>query len=170
MFIISGLCFVAFLYWTIKVTKFPIIPRELLCIPAVNFTVFGVLFCFRAFIGIEMFMATYFQLIKNVNALFTGLHMLPMIISVIGGILFAVGIGLMCLFQISSPMSKQIGLLILPGFGIGFLLQVVMMSAQLEAPKGDGATIMVTTLVNFSRSLGGAIGANLCIRRSLTHQ
>jgi hypothetical protein len=37
-----------------------------------------------------------------------------------------------------------------------------MISAQLEAPKGDGATIMVTTLVNFSRSLGGAIGANLC--------
>lgn len=181
MFIISGLLFIAFGVWNFKYSKNPLILPSLVKTMGVM-APSGVMFLtFYSFMAVSVFLATYFQVVFHASAFKSGLDFLPLIISLIctntilgllirktryikpysifGGITGCVGFGCMLLLDANSSQDKRIGLLILPGIYIGISIQTCILCCQLAAPKEDGATIMATTLINFSRAFGGAVGS-----------
>ncbi len=133
--------------------------------------------------SVVIFLTTYFQLIFGMTAWQTGVRTLPVIVplviasiasgilikktryikpySVFGGVCGSVGIGLLLLLDIDTSASAKIGLLIIPGIYCGICLQTCMISSQLHAPKEAGSTILTTSFINFSRSIGGTLRADL---------
>lgn len=182
-FVLGGLLVIAFCVWNFKYSKNPLIPPEVvktLQVTAAALTMFGV---FSYYIAATVYLAIYFQVIHKASAWRSGVDMLPLIISVIvtsivGGVfvkktrlvkpivvlgtaLGFVGSGLLCLLDVDSSTPMQIGLLIPVGVGIGINLQAALMAGQIVAPKIPGGVILVTTYLNFCRSVGGAISGIL---------
>lgn len=184
-FVIGGVILILFGIWNFRFSKNPIISLEVAKVPQINGAAllgFGNFGCFMATL---LYLAIYFQVIKEKDALHSGLHLLPVIIStvvasllsgiimqktklvkpfcILGGILSPVGAGLLSLLEVNSSLSKQIGLLIINGVSGGLLMNTSMLSSQLSAPKTPGGTILTNTYVNFTKSLGGCIGGNLAV-------
>ncbi|CAM9021889.1 unnamed protein product [Wickerhamomyces anomalus] len=183
MFIIGGVLLIMFCVWNFKFSKNPIIPYSIIKVRQVVLPVLSLALVFFCFMSVAIFLATYFQLIFGMSPWQTGVRTLPVIIplvlssmisgilirrtryikpySVFGGICGGVGVGLLLLLDIDSSNSAKIGLLILPGVYTGICLQTCMIASQLHAPKEAGSTILTTSLINFSRALGGTVGADL---------
>ncbi|KAH3671381.1 hypothetical protein WICMUC_004678 [Wickerhamomyces mucosus] len=182
-FILGFVFLVLFFIWNFRFSKAPIIPIEIFREMGVVMPVLSLFFCFLCFIGLSVYLTTYFQIIIGSDPLSAALHLLPIFISIVltaisSGVfmkttgyvkplailtagLGCIGLGLLTMLDIDSSSSQKIGFLILPGVSIGALLQTGITSSQLNAPKTQGATILTTAFFNFSRSLGGAIGADL---------
>ncbi|CCH41176.1 putative membrane protein [Wickerhamomyces ciferrii] len=183
MFIIGGILMILFLVWNFKFSKAPIIPWFVIKNPYVTIPIFALFLNFYCFMGIATFISTYFQVVRGYDAFDTGVHLLPMIIptiifvigtgilikttriikpyAIVGGIFGCVGVGCLTLLKADASNGKMIGLLILPGAYVGIGMQTCMMSSQLNAPKEAGGTILTSSLMNFSRAFGGALGADL---------
>lgn len=182
-FVLGGAVMIVFCIWNFKYSKNPIIPPDVvksLGVDASTLMIFGM---FGYFMAIVLYVSIYFQVIHGADAWHSGLHLLPIIIPVVltsissgilihksrfvkpfglfGAILGPVGIGLLCLLDVDSSKSKQIGLLIISGVSCGFQMQAALISSQISAPKTPGGTILTTTFVNFGRAVGGTIGADL---------
>lgn len=182
-FVLGGVLTIAFCVWNACFSKYPLIPLDVIKswgTLAAAICMFGV---FGYFMASVIFLAIYFQVIHDASAWRSGVDMLPLIISVVitsisSGILVKktryvkpfvilgttfgfIGLGLISLLDVDTPTSKKIGLLIPLGVGIGINLQAAVISGQITAPKTPGGTILATTLINFSRSLGGAISGIL---------
>ena len=106
----------------------------------------------------------YFQTIRGVSAVSSGIHMLPLIIAMTifsigaaafitsmgmpmfimlsGSVLACIGSGLVHTFDMNTPASNWIGYLILLGFGYGFTLQLGIIVGQASSKPED---IAVTT-------------------------
>ncbi|CAD6604357.1 EM14S01-3B_G0050110.mRNA.1.CDS.1 [Saccharomyces cerevisiae] len=84
---------------------------------------------------------------------------------IFGGVLGVIGAGLMTLMTNTSTKSTQIGVLLLPGFSLGFALQASLMSAQLQITKDRPEAAMdfieVTAFNTFMKSLGTTLGGVL---------
>ncbi|CAO1618356.1 unnamed protein product [Sympodiomycopsis kandeliae] len=76
-----------------------------------------------------------------------------------GWAIWAVGLGLFSTLDENSNKGKQIGYALLTGFGVGQTLQIALVALQGAVPRKEMA--VVTSLRNFSRSLGGALGLSL---------
>ncbi|ONH67744.1 Vacuolar basic amino acid transporter 5 [Cyberlindnera fabianii] len=183
MFILGPLVLCCFAYWNATYSKFPVVPTVIIKVPQVTFPALSLFFTFYSFFGLIVYLSTYFEIIHHASPISTGLHLLPIIISmvitsvvtgisikksryvkpfsVLGGILAPVAMGLCTLLSLHSTSGQNIGYLILPGVCIGLLMQSSMVSSQVSAPKDPGSLILVTTLMNFSRSLGGAFGSSM---------
>lgn len=182
-FVVGGVVTIAYFIWNFLVVEHPMLPWEVVrVIPvfASAITMFGV---FAYFIASFLYLSVYFQVIHNASAWKSGVHLLPMIISVVvmsfssgvlvhktrfvkpfavvGACLGIVGCGLITLLQVDSSSSKKIGLMIPIGLGVGILMQSGIIGAQIAAPKLPGSTILATTFVNFTRTFGGAIAGTL---------
>ncbi|KAI1765635.1 major facilitator superfamily domain-containing protein [Hypoxylon sp. FL1150] len=118
----------------------------------------------------------WFQAIKNMNALQSGVMILPLILSqlvasvvcgaivqktgyylpevIAGNALVAVGAGLTSTFSPSSSLGEIIGYQILMGAGRGFVLQLLVTAMQANMPRGDAS--LATAYAMFSQLLGGA--------------
>ncbi|KAF7332448.1 Major facilitator superfamily transporter [Mycena kentingensis (nom. inval.)] len=124
------------------------------------------------------FLPVWFQAIKNVSAIQSGINSLPMIIAlaisaiITGGLLavvgyytpfmifsstlMAVGAGLMTTFKASGTSSgKWIGFQVLFGFGFGAGMQQSMMAVQTVLDMKDVPTGVA--LLMFIQTLGGAL-------------
>ncbi|KAI8623121.1 MFS general substrate transporter [Xylariaceae sp. FL1651] len=139
----------------------------------------GTLFSF--FLGgtffIHLFyLPIYFQAVKGVSAVSSGLHLIPFIIAltltqIAGGILItvtgifnpwlfvgsaltAVGSGLFLLFDVDTDIGKWIGYQIVAGVGIGCCLSVPIIVAQ-RAVEHKNISIATSTVI-FGQSIGGA--------------
>lgn len=183
LFIFGGLILIAFCVWNFKYSTAPIIPYEIIVVLGCTIPSLVLFFTFFCFMGLSIYFTTYFQIIKNNSAFDTGVHLLALIVPVIlssisTGILMrktrlikpyavfaaflgCIGTGCLTLWEVDSNLSLQIGLLILPGLSVGCLLQTTMFASQVNAPKSPGSTILATTLLNFTRALGGTIGGDL---------
>lgn len=182
-FVLGGILCITFCVWNFRFSKCPLIPIEVItawsslagCI-----CMFGV---FGYFMASAIFLAVYFQTIHGASAWRSGVDMLPLIISVVvssisGGLLVKktrfvkpfvifgttisfIGCGLITLLDVNSSSANKIGLLIPLGIGIGVNMQSTALAVQITAPKTPGGTILATTLMNFFRSLGGALAGIL---------
>lgn len=174
---------IIFCIWNFRFSKNPLIPYEVVKIIQVDASTLMIFGMFGYFIAIILYVSIYFQVIHGADAWHSGLHLLPVIIPVVitsissgiiihktryvkpfgiaGAILGPVGVGILCLLDVDSSKSKQIGLLIISGISCGLQMQAAMISSQISAPKTPGGTILATTFVNFGRALGGTIGADL---------
>ncbi|KAK6460668.1 multidrug-resistance transporte [Scheffersomyces coipomensis] len=182
-FVLGGVILVIFSFWNIYFSKDQIFGTEIITNSYILASATVISSTFGFFITNILFVAIYFQVIKDVSAMASGLHILPIIIpvvissifsavtiqkshyvkpfSVIAGILAPIGTGLLTLLQVDSPFSKQVGLLIITGISVGLQMQPCVISAQISAPKTPGSTIMVTTMINFARCIGAALGTDL---------
>ncbi|KAK6200105.1 multidrug-resistance transporte [Scheffersomyces amazonensis] len=182
-FVLGGLTFFAFVIWNIYFSKNPVFPNEITKVPQILASVIAMSGTFAFFITSIIYLSIYFQVIHGASAMSSGLHILPVIVgvvissiatgvliqklkfvkpyAVIAGVLAPIGAGLLCLLEVDSSFSQQVGLLIIGGVATGMQIQPAVMSSQISAPKTAGSTIMVTTFFNFSRSIASAIGADL---------
>ncbi|KAI9505383.1 major facilitator superfamily domain-containing protein [Coemansia spiralis] len=142
------------------------------------------------FIGITMFVPLFFipiwyTIVKDSSAISAGLHLLPYLLSIslvsvasgfavtgtgryrelviVGSAIMVVGAGLMILFDENINQGKQIGFLIIMGFGLGLNIQILLIVVQTAAEIKDMAA--ATTLFLFMRVLGSSIG--LAIMQSI---
>lgn len=195
-FCLAAVLLVGFAFWNCIFSKVPLVPNALLRCPAVVACALGMLFMLMFFTGTILYLSVYFQIVWQATALQAGVDLLPFILaftvfSVIGGVaitktglvkpfvvfgisLMFLGAGLLTLLDNHSSQSERIGLLILPGVGIGFLFQGYILSAQLAAPAGQQGLIMSTSLLALARSMGGAVGSaiagtifNISLQRKL---
>ncbi|KAJ1839618.1 hypothetical protein LPJ70_004990 [Coemansia sp. RSA 2708] len=124
------------------------------------------------------FIPIWYTIVKNSSSIAAGLHLLPFLLSlslvsvaagflvartkmyrpfvVFGAALFVLGAGLLVLFDEDTNMGKQIGFLLVMGFGLGLDIQILLIAVQTAAPVEDMAS--ATTLYLFMRVLGSSIG------------
>ncbi|KAE8139154.1 major facilitator superfamily domain-containing protein [Aspergillus pseudotamarii] len=127
------------------------------------------------------YLPLWFQAIKGVSAVDSGIHLLPMLIPVVvasvitgqlvsrigyytpfmifGACLTAIGTGLLTTLGISTSEGKWIGFQIIYGFGIGFCSQTPNMAAQTVLPHKDVA--IGASLMFFGQQLFGAVFASV---------
>lgn len=123
------------------------------------------------------FLPLWFQAIKGVNPLNSGIDNLPMVLSLVVATIIAgaiitktgfynpwmfgcsvfmsVGAGLMTTFKTDTGSTKWIGYQFIFGFGIGMGMQQPGMAAQAVLSKKDVSTGV--SIMFFSQSLGGAL-------------
>lgn len=137
---------------------------------------------FSFFNGVGMMVLLYylpiwFQAIKNVSAVDSGIRLLPFVLSAVIGSLGAgviisrvgyynpffilstivtpIGAGLMATFTPDTGHAKWIGYQVLAGFGFGLGMQQPMLVVQTVLERSDMAT--GTAIVMFFRFLGSAV-------------
>lgn len=126
---------------------------------------------------IVYYLPVWFQAIKGVNALHSGLMTIPLILSlviasILSGIvtkksgqyvppmlvcpiLMSIGAGLLSTFTPYTGHAKWIGYQFIFGFGIGLAMQQAALAAQAVLSKAD-ASIGIS-LIFFAQQLGGAV-------------
>lgn len=137
---------------------------------------------FGFFLGGSFFIMVYwvpiwFQAIKGVNALQSGIYLLPMILalcvanavngaltSAIGYynpfyyasvVLAAIGAGLLTTWNVDTSAGRWIGYQIIYGFGIGFGMQQSLITVQAVLPLRD--VPIGTAMAGFFQTFGGAL-------------
>lgn len=181
LFTIGGLMILLFTYYNFFIAKNPLILKQIIVVPQIVASTLSASLNFFFFMGVVNYLAIYFQVIYNQTAWESGIHMLPLVISVsvasafngifikftyfikvtmmMSGVLGPVGMGLLQLLGRDTPTSAQIGLLIPVGVSIGLQFQSSLLSAQLKAPGNvPGSMISVTIFLTFMRTVGGIIG------------
>ncbi|KAE8411205.1 major facilitator superfamily domain-containing protein [Aspergillus pseudocaelatus] len=127
------------------------------------------------------YLPIWFQAIKGVSAVDSGIHLLPMLIPIVvasiitgqlvsrigyytpfmifGVCLTAIGTGLLTTLGINTSEGKWIGFQIIYGFGIGSCSQAPNMAAQTVLPRKDVA--IGVSLMFFGQQLFGAVFASV---------
>ncbi|KAB2574847.1 Efflux pump roqT [Lasiodiplodia theobromae] len=135
-----------------------------------------------AMMGFVYYLPIWFQAIKGVDAMSSGLMLLPLILSlvvasIITGILVsrigyytpfliacsvvsAVGAGMLTTFETDSGRGEWIGYQVLFGFGLGLGMQQANIAIQCVLPRAD-VPVGVTVLF-FAQQLGGAVFVSVC--------
>ncbi len=130
-------------------------------------------------------LAIWFQAVKGVSAVKSGIDTIPMVLSLVVGAIFsggsvrrtgryvpwmyvsaicmAVGAGLIATFKTDTDHPKWIGYQVLFGWGIGVGMQQPSMAAQNVLARKDVSTGV--SLMFFAQSLGGAVF--FCIAQNL---
>ncbi|KAK9368829.1 major facilitator superfamily domain-containing protein [Lipomyces kononenkoae] len=182
-FTLGGALLIVFGIYNFRYSKKPLIPWAVVRIPTVLTPILAMTFVFMAFISGIIYLSVFFQVVRHASAIQSGIHLLPwliatIIVSIVTGILISktryikpfsltgitimsIGFGILTLLGANSTTAEQIGYLIVPGFGTGFMMQSLALATQVAAPKEQGGVLLATTLLGFGRSLGGVIGVAL---------
>ncbi|QLL30507.1 hypothetical protein HG536_0A03250 [Torulaspora globosa] len=150
-----------------------------------NVTVF---FTCMAFMCQVIYVVQFFQLIYDETAWKASVHSIAMVVptvitvmtsgifnaklglvkpvALVGAFSGIIGAGLLTLLDNTSTTSQHIGLLILPGIAFGATMQSSLIGSQIQLDKKSETYrmdfIAVTTLNNFLKNLGQAIGGVVC--------
>lgn len=130
-----------------------------------------------AFFALIFYIAIYFQSVQGSSATYSGIQLLPLLISTVlssiisGGLIsafgyytplmmlcmamFAVGAGLITTYNIDTPFAKWFGYQVLAGAGVGCGFQGGIIVVQTVLPLVD--VPVGTACISFFQSLGGAI-------------
>lgn len=73
-----------------------------------------------------------------------------------GFFLWTLGVGLTCIFNLNTPISAIVIILLIQGVGVGFIFQPTLVALQAHCTKAQRAVVISNR--NFLRSLGGAVG------------
>ncbi|KAI9744720.1 MAG: hypothetical protein M1818_001645 [Claussenomyces sp. TS43310] len=177
LFILSGLLAIAFVVVQIWKQENATLPPRILKYRSVTSTTFFAFCTSGSMTTIIVFLPTWFQAIQGVDAVESGIRMLPLILALVvssimaGGftngfgyytptliacsVLMSVGAGLLSTFSISTNHAHWIGYQVLFGYGVGLGQQQAGLAAQVVLPPKDVATGV--SLKFFGQQLGGAI-------------
>ena len=180
-FVLGGVLVILFFIYNFKFSKNSMLPPQILKIPAIFASSLAILFQMMAMMTSILYMAIYFQVVLRTSALMSGIRLLPIIIptvistmvsgltisatgytkpiGVTGGVIMLVGSGILLLIDENTSNGQLIGLMIPVGIGMGLLMQSIIISAQSAAPRENGGIFLTTSLLSFSRALGGVIGS-----------
>ncbi|CAG8575976.1 10982_t:CDS:2 [Ambispora leptoticha] len=133
-----------------------------------------------AFLAMVYYVPLYFQVVKGESATTSGLELLPFImgvvfasiisgqlisrfdkislqvICIVGAIFIVVGSALTSLLTEDSSRGKQIGFLLIPGLGVGLLMQTTLLFGHSAVEQADVA--IITSILNFFRAIGTVFG------------
>lgn len=126
---------------------------------------------------VSLYIPLWFQAIKDVSAMQSGIRTIPLVLSVvvgsifsggavqklgyytpfmiIGAVLMSVGAGLLTTWTMSISNGIWIGYQIILGLGVGFTMQHPNLAIQIVLPKPDIPT--GTALLSLCQTLGGAV-------------
>lgn len=135
-----------------------------------------------AMLAMVYYLPIWFQAIKGVDAVSSGLMLLPLILglvvaSIISGILVSrlgyytpnllacsiiapIGAGLLTTLKTTSGRSEWIGYQVIFGMGLGLGMMQANMAVQCVLPKAD--IPIGTTINSFAQQLGGAVFVSVC--------
>lgn len=124
------------------------------------------------------YLPLYFQNARQVSPLTSAVLLLPltasqMLCSICGGqyisrrerygeviwvgfILWTLGVGLTCSFNLETPTYAIVLILAVQGGGVGFIFQPTLVALQAHCTKAQRAVVISNR--NFLRTLGGAVG------------
>ncbi|OCL09521.1 putative gliotoxin efflux pump [Glonium stellatum] len=117
------------------------------------------------------YLPIYFQAVKGVSAILSGVRLIPLILGlmigtvitvtgifnpflIVGPAIAAVGAGLLMLLRQDSSVGKWIGFEILLGVGVGCCLTIPLMLSQVVVKTKDVST--ATPIIIFTQSMGSA--------------
>ncbi|EJT78424.1 hypothetical protein GGTG_03525 [Gaeumannomyces tritici R3-111a-1] len=160
-----------------KLAKNPIIPLRLLSNKSVVAAIGIMSFNMFVFIGLAYYLPLYSQSVLGADALASGLHLLPLIVSCslaatfagwliqktgkylpimfVAQVIFILGTGLLSNLGFEQDLTRLFLYEILIGVGIGMNLEGPLLAAQSTASARDTAAIITT--MDFSRALFTAI-------------
>lgn len=160
-----------------KLAKNPIIPLRLLSKKSVVAAIGIMSFNMFVFIGLAYYLPLYSQSVLGADALASGLHLLPLIVSCslaatfagwliqktgkylpimfVAQVIFILGTGLLSNLGFEQDLTRLFLYEILIGVGIGMNLEGPLLAAQSTASVVDTASIITT--MDFSRALFTAI-------------
>ncbi|ORX92368.1 MFS general substrate transporter [Basidiobolus meristosporus CBS 931.73] len=181
LFCVSGVLLIAFVVVEYKVAAEPIIPCRLFGMRSPLFSFIAMFFYGVVFFGVIYYIPLYYQIVLGESAISSGLQMLPMVLSVsilsitagqltswtgivivwcwIGSAVMTVGVGLITMFDVDTSRAQQIVYLLILGAGAGGCPQTLILAGQAAVERKDVS--IVTSLSNFSRSIGGVLGVSM---------
>jgi EmrB/QacA subfamily drug resistance transporter len=156
----------------------PIVPLRLFRDPVITLASVSVFFVGVAMFAGTIFMNQFFQLARDQTPTMAGIMTIPLVAGlllasmlsgriitatghlkiflVVGGVFIAVGAAGLGLTRVQTPYWQIAGVSALFGMGVGLLFQNLVLVAQNRV--GMRALGAASSLVAFSRSLGGAVG------------
>ena len=160
-----------------KFAKNPVIPLHLFSPPSTS-TAYVVFTCnFYIFIGLAYYLPLYSQSVLGANALGSGLHLLPLIVSCslsaaaaglfiqktgkyrplmyAAQVLLTLGSGLFLNLDFEKSLTKLFIFEIITGIGVGLNIEAPILAAQAAKTVRETATVVAT--MSFVRSIGTAI-------------
>ncbi|CAK7199290.1 hypothetical protein SEUCBS139899_001965 [Sporothrix eucalyptigena] len=152
LFVGSGVTFIVWIVWNYRkgheaLLPFPIVRRRAVWMSGVNYS-----FLTTGVIGAAFFLPIYFQAVKGVTAIMSGVYLLATILpqvvgavssgilvtklgyippfSIFAALLFSIGSGLYTLLQPGTSEANWVGFQIISGFGRGFGFQMPIVAVQ----------------------------------------
>lgn len=176
----GGLAFCAVFIWAETKAADPMIPLRLIGNRTIALSAFAGMFVGLGMFGATVFLTQFFQLGRGASPTESGLMTMPMVLGmflattvsgrlitkkgrwkrylVSGGVLLTAGFALMGTISTATPYALIGTYMALTGVGLGLMMQNLVLAAQNAV---DITEIGVTSsLVAFSRSLGGAVGVS----------
>ncbi|KAI5196930.1 MFS general substrate transporter [Aureobasidium subglaciale] len=178
MLAIGGSCALAFFFVEYKVALLPMMPLSLFCNAPVcvlllqNFF-FGIVYYSQLY-----YLPLFFQNARRMSPIMSAALVLPitaaqMTLSILSGqyisrrerygeviwlgfFLWTLGVGLTCIFDLTTPIAAIVVILLIQGAGVGLIFQPTLVALQAHCTKGQRAVVISNR--NFLRSLGGAVG------------
>ncbi|KAF9556269.1 hypothetical protein EC968_008366 [Mortierella alpina] len=144
LFCVGFLVLVAFSLIEWKLAAEPIIPFHLLKNRTTSAVFLTSFFIGMGYYGIMYFMPLYFQIVRQECATSAGLEMLPMLVSMV---IASIGSGL---------MTQEVCYLVAAGFGLGLVMQTIVLAVQSSVDAKDVA--VATAITTFFRTIGSAFG------------
>lgn len=178
--VVGGIVLLALAVLVEKRAAEPIIPLSLFSRGTVVLSTLASLFVGVAMFGATIFLSQYFQLARGRTPTMSGLLTLPMIIGlflsstvagqfitrtgrwkgwlVAGGFLLTAGLALMGTVEYDTDYWVVGAYMALIGLGVGMMMQNLVLAVQNVVARHELGT--ASSLVAFSRTLGGAIGVS----------
>lgn len=188
MLVVFSVLFLAFIFWqyltrhtTATVPARIILQRSVACGGASQFCVGATM------LTVSIYIPLWFQAIKGVSAMQSGINTIPLVLSVVvgsissGGLVqkigyytpfmilgssfMAIGAGLLTTWDMGTKNGIWIGYQIILGIGVGWTMQQPNLAIQTILPKND--VPIGTAVLSLCQTLGGAVfaavGQNLYI-------
>ena len=177
LFILFGLLIIAFIGIQIYKGELATVPPRVLKQRSVWSSAWFAACLGAAFFTMIYYIPIWFQAIKGVTAVKSGIMNLPMVlglilVSILSGavvtkvgyympfviastLFMSVGAGLLTTFQTDTGHSKWIGYQVMFGVGVGFGMQQALIAVQTVLPLKD--VPVGTAIIMFSQTLGGAL-------------
>jgi MFS family permease len=181
MFVASAAIVPIFVFYELKVAKEPIVDMRLFAIRNVSVACLVNFITGAGYFGALFFLPRYFIDIKNSSLVLSGLQMFGIIsglaissvfganlisytgqirlIGLTGGVLYAIGSGLMLLITKDTSSANVIGWSVILGFGSGILYQPSLVIGPMSVKPHQIAGI--SGFLSFLRTLGGTFATAL---------
>ncbi|KAH0345063.1 MFS general substrate transporter, partial [Aureobasidium melanogenum] len=178
MLAVGGSCALAFIFIEYKIALLPMMPLSLftnapVCVLLVQNFLFGIVYYSQLY-----YLPLFFQNARQMSPITSAALVLPitaaqMTLSILSGqyisrrerygeviwtgfFLWTLGVGLTCIFDLSTPIAAIVVILLIQGAGVGFIFQPTLVALQAHCSKEQRAVVISNR--NFLRSLGGAVG------------
>ncbi|KIJ62133.1 hypothetical protein HYDPIDRAFT_176676 [Hydnomerulius pinastri MD-312] len=181
LFVIGGLLIPVFVYYELKVAEHPVVDITLFSIPNIPITCLINFLTGAGYFGSVFFLPRYFIDVKGSSLVTSGLQMFGLIltlgissvlganllsqtgqvrlIGVVGGVLYALGSGLMLMVGRYTPAARTIGFSIITGTASGLLYQPSLVVGPMSVKPHQIAGI--SGFLSFLRTLGGTFATAL---------